>query len=192
MLFFDSVRNRLEEYNKYKFRTEIRTPWMKPYPVLVSPLIGFFIVGVVLNAFAMIAMISIKLHDQPLSVQKTVGLFSYLGTVALAFTFSMLWTALVIYPISRLRKHDNEGNFIFINYVIILAMMVGLFLILLPYGGVTFYYLPLMFGGIAYFNVLFYRAINSLYKRDEYGNMVYSKDSRHYQKQLEKQKTNKE
>ena len=73
MLFFDSVRNRLEEYNKYKFRTEIRTPWMKPYPVLVSPLIGFFIVGVVLNAFAMIAMISIKLHDQPLSVQKTVG-----------------------------------------------------------------------------------------------------------------------
>ena len=35
MLFFDSVRNRLEEYNKYKFRTEIRTPWMKPYLSLI-------------------------------------------------------------------------------------------------------------------------------------------------------------
>lgn len=178
MLYGDYIRNKVDEYNEHKFSRTINTWLMKPFPVLISPLFGFIVSGVILNLIFIASFMVFKTTGMTSEQKGVAGFVAFVYTIGGFGLFSFLYTILVIYPISRLRKHVNDKKFVFINYCFILFWGVLLFWFLLPQSNISIahIYIPLILCSIAFLNIFSFKALNEMFKRDKNGNMVYTKD----------------
>lgn len=169
---------RLENYQKYKHTVEPSNKLVASYPLILTPIISwlltsfFLAISIIFMGVTLDEFTNVPIEDKANGLMVVILLLS-----SIYFALSYLYTFILVYPLSKILKHNNGSKFINISLFILFGIIIGLIL-LFNYGinvkyGV--YLIPISIFILGIFNIYGFKTLNELIKRDITGKIVYSK-----------------
>ena len=178
---FKSIKKQLIKYNEYKFSFNPKNKLVAIFPILLSPLFGMVVLQIMSACLVTYLAISTPefsfLSRRDKGISAMYAIFSVSG---LAMILSYLYTLLILYPVSKILKHENNNQFLGSTMVISFAISLLFGFLFYDNGSGSYGYLylilPFCIMTLWLINSNTFKLFNELIERDIDGKIVYWSD----------------